>query len=118
LGAASDGNLPDGVEVFEVDGETFILYDEGNKLYQVCPCEFDSCEEFIDPTPVPNPDPTNKPKPEPTETLSPVPTATIEPKKTEKPKCNSGNTSELILIDGIWVECDPGASGTQNQADD
>jgi len=114
VAAEAQGPYPEGVEVFTVNGETFILAPNGSVL-QVCPC-YSPCNATPTPTgsivtqtvPKDTPDPTEEPTIGPTAepTVEPTEAPTAEPtvEPTEKPKCNRGpgNGSE---------DCDPGNSG-------
>lgn len=115
---SSDYSLPEGVQVFEVAGETFILWPDGTHE-QVCAC--DSVEEvecFLpENTPFPQEtrvvptntsEPTNTPV-DPTD--SPDPTDVPNPTKTPKAKCNKG--------EGNGGEgCDPGNNPDKGNDDE
>jgi len=95
---------PPGVLMWEYDGNLFVTdYRDGEPFTQrFCDCDDNNCnvivqEDVTKETPKPTPDPT------------PIPT-----EKPEKVKCNSGggNGSEGD------PECDPGNSGSHNNAGD
>ncbi len=119
--AGASGLYPKGIEIFTVNGETYILAPNGNIIH-VCPCascrvpvtleqpttcQEDepcwNCETMGNGVCGPTQEPTAEPTAEPTQapTVEPAVEPTNEPVPTEKPKCNkgSGNGSE---------GCDPG----------
>jgi hypothetical protein len=106
--AAGDGSgdLPEGVQVFQVEGKTCIRDVELGVLECWCTGECGGGPVC----PVPTHHPTREPTKQPTEhqtatsTVQTAPTATPEPEPTDKPHCNRG------LGNGP-EDCDPGNSG-------
>jgi len=99
VAAEAQGPYPEWVEVFTVNGETYIL--AAGSITHVCPCD---CRQTYTPDPKnPTEEPTVEPTEEPTvqPTVQPTDSPTVEP--TEEPKCNRGR--------GNGAEnCDPGNS--------
>lgn len=111
LPAIADSGLPDGIDVFYVEGKVCVSNGYGLECW--CPDECGAgpvCPTYV-PTDKPkDPTPTDKPD-DPTPTFTPVPptpTPTPEPTEEPKAKCNRGigNGSE---------NCDPGNSYGQGQ---
>ncbi|KKN14521.1 hypothetical protein LCGC14_0995240 [marine sediment metagenome] len=110
--------VPDGVQVFDVAGQTFILWPDGTHE-QVCDCasletdvECYSLVTTLPPTSTadnPNITPEFTGTPEPT--VTPMTSNTPLPNRTPRPSCNQGrgNSGE---------GCDPGNSNNHNPSND